>query len=339
MLRIHKKMAVDVLSTVIFDPGSRGYHCHLCSVAIKGRADISFHMNGKNQSARAALAHQSALKIQRNNISIYAHNITYFYISIFIHAALIFSSSSDRFLNPSVVAPSSFVTHFPDEFDVQWQDRFPIIYVSSLINDAHPCIFPPGYPPVPPFACHFCSIESFSTLDALNNHLGSPQHIAAFKIADRFHEFGATQAFSLHFTSLEIIRHLATSDDFALDNRMRYLHDFQPRNPERLSICQPSSSAVESPPKQRPLDNSGPIWSTTSASDIAIAAQPMDPTFALTDSFNENLNVTAMPSTADRITANAPIAQAFIRTRVPPPRNRIANPDDGSELKYYDYEL
>ena len=65
------------------------------------------------------------------------------------------------------------------------------------------------------------------------------------------------------------------------------------------------------------IDNSGPIWSTTS--DIAIAAQPMDPTFALTDSFNKNQNVTAMPYTADRITASAPIAQASIQTRVPPP--------------------
>ena len=151
---------------------------------------------------------------------------------------------------------------------------------------------------------------------------------------------------------------------------MRYLHDFQPRNPDRLSICQPSSSAVESPPKQRPLDNSGPIWSTTSASEIAIAAQPMDPTFALTDSFNKNLNVTAMPFSADRFTASAPIAQTSIRTRVPPPvgticmrefndlliieappiptiqRKRVSNyyddPDDGSDLEnndYDDYEL
>ena len=77
-----KNGCLDALSTssVIFDPGSTGYLCHLCSVVFKKRAGIPLYSNGKDHSARAALVHQSALKNQHNNISIYAHDITLIFL-------------------------------------------------------------------------------------------------------------------------------------------------------------------------------------------------------------------------------------------------------------------
>ena len=94
------------------------------------------------------------------------------------------------------------MTHFQGKFDVQWQDRIHNIY--SPLN-VHPCIFPPGYPSVPPRLLAIATTQSsFSTLDTLNNHLGSPQHLAAFQA----------------FLPIEIIRRLATNGFTLADNRM-----------------------------------------------------------------------------------------------------------------------
>ena len=196
---------------------------------LKDERTFHFILRAKNI---LPLAHQSNLN-QRNDISVSANAALNFNIN---------SSSNDSLFT---VAPSSFVTQVPDVFDVrpplkqlqineQWQNRFPNIY--GPLN-VHPCIPPPGYPPVPPFAWHFAA-PSPHFLHLISYRL-SPAPIDFMNLVPHW----ATQAFlSLHFTSLEIIRRLAT-DDFALDDRMRYLFDLQPRNPDRLSIYQPTASA------------------------------------------------------------------------------------------------